>query len=77
MVLEIPPTIPAPTAITIIGGASGVASYITMMAIAKKIEGRIEITTKEVVIASIAVGIGSMLAYYFVRGRGKEELPTY
>lgn len=73
----LPENIPAATAVTLIGGVSGLASYITMMAISTKITGRNTLTTKEIVLASIAVAASSVFAYYLVKTKEQEEFPTY
>jgi len=65
--------IPAVLVPTIIGGISGLASYFTMLAISAKLVGRQTVSRKEVIWASLAVSIGSSLAYFFIKSKEESE----
>jgi len=56
-------------AITLIAAASGVSTALINMALSQKIKGRYEIGEEEVMMAMIAVGIGSAVGYMFIKSR--------
>lgn len=59
-------------AVTLIGATSGVFTVLTNMLISKKTEDRLEISEGEVFWALVAVGVGSTLAYFLIRGESTD-----
>lgn len=60
--------------VTVIGIASGAMTALVNLALSKKTEGRVEITTREVAMATGAVIVGSGLAYFFIKRKEEEPL---
>lgn len=62
------------TAATLIGAASGIGTVFANILISKKTKGRMELGEGEVAMAMLAVGIGSVSAYLFIKSREQAML---
>lgn len=65
--------VPVATGVTLVAAASGLSTIIANLFISQKTKGRLEVTEEEVIMAMLAVGLGSMIAYVFFQTKKEAE----
>ena len=64
----------APTAVTVLGIAWGVATTLSQLYISKKVEGRTQVTGDEIFAASMVIGLASLFAAMMIRSKEEEVI---